>query len=216
MARICNYTFENFKAAIGAGLIIHDCDLKRWTLHAQKEIGQRDFCFQASDRWIQLFKKASRKINKFTTFKTIEDVHLLQERAEIFVNDVKQNIINYDLPNVYNSDQSGFQLEMHSGRTLAFEGEKRVECLVQSITSTTHSYTIQPTVSADGKLLSPLFLVLKEPSGKFGPTVENTLFRPDNVYIEVSKSGKLTSGIIYLEFSINLILLLFTKLNYKF
>ncbi|XP_043275484.1 uncharacterized protein [Venturia canescens] len=82
---------------------------------------------------------------------------------------------------------------MHSGRTLAIEGEKQVQCLVQSVSSTTHSYTIQPTISADGKLLSPLFLVLKEPTGKIGPIVEKTLFRPDNVYIEVSKSGKLTS-----------------------
>ncbi|XP_044594057.1 uncharacterized protein LOC123271728 [Cotesia glomerata] len=197
LARICEYTLQNFKSAIDAGLIVHDCDIKRWALQAQKEIGAEDFRFKASTKWIASFKRAhrivSRKINKFITSKTIEDSKSLKQQAEEFVNNVKQKIKIYELANVYNSDQSGFQLEMHSGRTLAVEGEKQVECLVQSVTSTTHSYTVQPTVSADGNLLSPLFLVLKEPSGKFGPIVETTLFRPHNVYIEASKSGKLTS-----------------------
>lgn len=43
-------------------------------------------------------------------------------------------------------------------------------------------------------MLSPLFLVLKEPSGKFGPIVEQNIFRPENVYVEASKSGKLTTS----------------------
>lgn len=83
---------------------------------------------------------------------------------------------------------------MHSGRTLSVEGEKQIQCLVQSISSTTHSYTIQPLISADGRLLSPLFMVLKERTGEFGPIVEEKLFRPINVYVTASKSGKLTSG----------------------
>ncbi|KAK0177108.1 hypothetical protein PV328_001187 [Microctonus aethiopoides] len=33
----------------------------------------------------------------------------------------------------------------------------------------------------------------QEPTGKFGPQVEASLFRPDNVYVEASKSGKLIS-----------------------
>ncbi|XP_046740448.1 uncharacterized protein LOC124407901 [Diprion similis] len=82
---------------------------------------------------------------------------------------------------------------MHSGRTLANQGSKEIECVVQSISSTTHSYTIQPTISADGKLLSPLYLVLKEIGGDFGPRVEKTLFKPTNVFVSASKSGKLTS-----------------------
>lgn len=98
------------------------------------------------------------------------------------------------MKNIYNSDQSGFQLEIHSGRTLTDEGTKQVECLVQSVSATTHSYTIQPTISAEGKLLSPLLIILKEPSGRLGPIVERTIFRPSNVFISISKSGKATSG----------------------
>ena len=43
VCRICKLTFENFKAAVDAGLIIHDQDLRRWALQAQKEIGSEDF-----------------------------------------------------------------------------------------------------------------------------------------------------------------------------
>ncbi|XP_046611010.1 uncharacterized protein LOC124300723 [Neodiprion virginianus] len=196
LARICGYTFERFKAAVDAGLIVHDSDLKKWAFHAQKEIRHTDFRFKASHTWINSFKAAhrivSRKIHKFITSKTIEDGKVLEQQIQKFVYDVKLNIRTYGLSNTFNA-QSGCQLEMHSGRTLAVKGEKQVQCLVQSVYSTSHSYTIQPTISADGKLLSPRFLVLKEPTGKIGPIVEKTLFRPDNVYIEVSKSGKLTS-----------------------
>lgn len=66
-------------------------------------------------------------------------------------------------------------------------------CTVQAVSATTHSYTIQPTISGDGRLLSPLFIVLKEPTGTFGPRVQETMFRVNNIYVMASKSGKLTS-----------------------
>lgn len=198
ISRICQYTLDNFKAAVESGLIIHDRDIRRWALQAQKEIGYGDIRFKASKNWLIKFKNAHRivprKINKFITRKTLENNLELQTRAEVFVDDVKSCIPSIGIENVYNTDQSGFQLEMHSGRTLAIEGEKQVQCLVQSVSSTTHSYTIQPLISATGELFSPLFLVLKESSGQFGPVVEQNLFRPENVYIQASKSGKLTTG----------------------
>jgi len=36
-------------------------------------------------------------------------------------------------------------------------------------------------------------LALKEASGSFGPRVEETLFKPANIFIAASKSGKLTT-----------------------
>lgn len=202
IARICDFTLRKFKEAVDEGYIVHDQDLRKWALQAQKEIGSEDFRFAASYSWLKRFKKAhrivSRKVNKFITKKTIENADELEKLANDFVIDVKQIAQKIGMQNVYNSDQSGFQLEIHSGRTLATEGEKQIECVVQSISSTTHSYTIQPLISGDGKLLSPLFIVLKEQSGKFGPIVESSLFKPENVYLEASRSGKLTSGNIHI------------------
>lgn len=67
----------------------------------------------------------------------------------------------------YNSDQSGFNLEIRSGRTLAPIGVKHVEVVAQSLASLTHSYTIMPTITATGRLLSPLLIVMKEAGGEF-------------------------------------------------
>lgn len=198
LARISEYTLKNMQAAVDAGFIVHDIDLQKWALQAKKEIGHEDIRFKASRDWLWKFKKShrivSRKINKFVTRKTIEDEQVLRINAENFVNEIKPYIQKYGVENIYNSDQSGFQLEIHSGRTLTIEGTKQVECVVQSVSSTTHSYTIQPTINADGKLLSPLFIVLKEGKGEFGPIVEKNLFRPENVFLTASKSGKITSG----------------------
>jgi len=52
---------------------------------------------------------------------------------------------------------------------------------------------IQPTISADSKLLSLLFIVLKEPTASFGPRVQELMFRERNIFVLRSKSGKLTS-----------------------
>lgn len=198
LAQISEYTLKNMKTALDAGVIIHDIDLQKWALQAQKEIGFNDVRFKASHNWLWNFKKqhriVSRKINKFVTRKTTGEEELLRKNAEKFVADVAPLIKKYGTENVYNSDQSGFHVEIHSARTLATEGEKKVECVVQSVSSITHSYTIQPTISAEGKLLSPLFIVLKETKGEFGPRVEKALFQAENVFVLASKSGKLTSG----------------------
>lgn len=198
--RISEYVLKNLQTAVNAGHIIHDIDLQKWALQAQKEIGHEDVRFKASHHWLWKFKKShrivSRKINKFVTRKTIENEQEIRTKADKFVNEVKSYIEKYGTQNVYNADQSGFQFEIHSGRTLTVEGTKQVECVVESVSSTTHSYTIQPTINAEGKLLSPLFIILKETKGEFGPIVEKNLFRPDNVFLVASKSGKITSGIL--------------------
>lgn len=199
LSQISKITHDKFTAALQARLIIHDVDIRRWALEAQKEIGNLDPVFQASPSWILRFKKShrivSRKITKFITRKALEDSHNIQREAENFVEAVKPLIERFGSENVYNTDQSGFQLEIHSGRSLSDQGVKKVERVVQSVSSTTHSYTIQPTISCDGKLLSPLFIVLQEPSGTFGPRVQENLFRAPNVIVTASKSGKMTSGL---------------------
>ena len=203
LAQISEYVIQNLREAIDAGYILHDRDIRRWALKAYKEQGNDNMVFKASRKWVNNFKKAhrivSRKVTKFVTRTTIEDDEVLKVRATDFVKEVKPLSVRIGPDNIYNSDQSEFQLEIHSGRTLAVQGTKKVECVVQSVFSTTHSYTIQPTITADGRLLSPLFMVLQEANGEFGPIIQKTLFKPTNVYVTASKSGKLTSGNVYFE-----------------
>ena len=192
---VTEYVLIRFKEALNSGNIIHDVDLRRWALQAKDEIEYHSF--KASHWWIWHFKKVhrivSRKITKFITRSTHSDVDELRSTAERFVNEIKPKISVVGQDNVYNADESGFNLEIHSGRSLSAIGTKTVEAVVQSLSSITHSYTIMPTISSNGRLLSPLFLVLKETTGQFGPNVQKTLFRPINVYISASTSGKLTS-----------------------
>ncbi|XP_071050604.1 uncharacterized protein [Onthophagus taurus] len=197
LAEITEFVINQARAAVDNKLPLHDIDIRRWAIQARNEKNLSPQLFKASHSWVQRFKKAnrlvSRKITKFLSQKQIGNVDRVKTLAKDFVKEAKLQIQIYGPENTYNSDQSGFNLEFHSGRTLSDLGVKTVESVVQSVSSTTHSYTIQPVISADGKLLSPLFIVLKEPSGSFGPRVANTMFKADNIYVLASKSGKLTS-----------------------
>ena len=85
-----------------------------------------DARFKASKKWVDKFKRAhritSRKIRKFITRKTSENSQHLTTTAEEFINNFKSVINDIGLENIYNSNQSGFQFEMHSGRPLANHG----------------------------------------------------------------------------------------------
>lgn len=201
LTKISEFTLQNLKNAIDSGYIVHDIDIRKWALQAKKELGFDDVRFKASDTWLYKFKTVhrivSRKINKFVTKKTIEMKESINEECGKFITEVRPYIREFGAENTYNADQSGFQLEIHTGRTLTEKGKETVECVVQSVSSTTHSYTIVPTISAEGKLLSPLFIVLKENKDEFGPIVRQNLFTPNNIYVMASKSGKMTSGISY-------------------
>ena len=197
--RISEYVLNEFRSAVNTGRILHDRDLRRWALKAYNDEGNKNILFKASRSCVHNFKKThhivSRKITKFVTRKTLEDDEKLKTIAQKFVQEVKPLVKEYGPDNVYNSNESGFQLQIHSGRSLACEGQKKVEYVVQSVSSATDSYTLQLTVTANGRLLSPLLIVLKEKDGQSGSTVEKTLLRLTNVYIKASKSGKVTSGI---------------------
>jgi len=133
----------------------------------------------------------SRKISKFINRSSKTNREQLQIACQEFISSVKSFIDLFEIQNIYNADDSRFNLEIHSGRTLTTQGVKTVETVIQSQSAITHNYTIMSTISASGQLLSPLHLVLKETSGSFGPRIEETLFRPANVFIAASKSGKL-------------------------
>jgi hypothetical protein len=75
-------------------------------------------------------------------------------------------------------------------------GKKKIYGVVSSKNATTHSYTLQPSISLDGKVIGPILLCLQELHGKMGENVKKKLFKPKNVVITCSSSGKLTTSLV--------------------
>jgi len=175
-------------------------NIRRWALNARNKLQLSADFFKASEKWIYNFKQrhriVSRKINKFITQKTLRDANKLKIKANNFVEKIKTEMSLVGIEYVFNSDRSGFNLEMHTGRILSFKGQQRIETLTQFTNSMTHSYTIQPLISASSSLLSPLLIILQEKDGKFGPRVESHLFKTDNVLVLASNSGKMTTNLV--------------------
>lgn len=67
----------------------------------------------------------SRKVTKTKTKKELRSKDELQKIAQDFSQSIKEIIrsnANYSEYKIFNADQSGFNLEMHTGRTLSFKG----------------------------------------------------------------------------------------------
>jgi hypothetical protein len=104
--------------------------------------------------------------------------------------------VNFDRTIIVNSDQCGFNYELHSNRTLNFLGEKDIICSVNSLKAISHSYTIQPILNSNGNFIGKCLLVLQEPNGSFGVNVKRSLFQPENLLIQCSNSGKVNTSIL--------------------
>ena len=105
-------------------------------------------------------------MTKFVTKANVAGQEAIENAAIAFQVENVQLVEEYGFSKCFNADQSGFQQEMHSGRSLDFKGTKKVQIIAQSKNSWTHSYTVMPMMSASGKLVGPLYLVLQEPKGK--------------------------------------------------
>lgn len=56
----------------------------------------------------------------------------------------------------------------------------------------THSYTIQPVITMEGKLLPKFVICFQETGGNFGPRVLDGLPDFPNFIIKCTQSGKIT------------------------
>ena len=184
-------------------LPVHNIDLKRWGLRKAREISYSDF--KASDSWLNNFKKqfkiSSRKITKYVTLKHEEDSDILSTVMKTFLNEVNTFITLHRSQLVINTDQSGFEYEIMSSRTLSKVGEKKTLAAIQSSHSTTHSYTIQPTISIAGEIFGPLLICLQETGNSFGPVVQQKMFKAPNIFTLCSTSGKMSKELIRKWFS---------------
>ena len=139
----------------------------------------------------EIISNKKQKNNKIFSHSFVREECNVEEAAGDFLKRTKAALSNYSPSCIYNTDQSGFEREMRSKRTLSFMGEKHIESVAQSISALTHTYTIMPTISMDGHLFPKLFIVLQEPKGILGPLVSQKMFKAENLIVTASKSGKM-------------------------
>ena len=171
-------------------------DIRRWArIQAKNENFDN---FKTSATWLFSFKQrngiTSRKITKFASTRDNIDKMEIRQNAEKFIVDVKRLISKYTLNSVLNADQSSFNYELVSNRTLSFSGEKNTNALVRSSNVISHSYTVMPIITATGELLSPVLICLQETSERF-PKGKST-FSPNHFALTCSQSGKLNGSLI--------------------
>lgn len=123
----------------------------------------------------------------------MSDRESVERNANDFVNDIRQLMNSIPLSAIVNADQSGVLKELHTARTLAATGCRTVECVVQSVSATTHSYTILPMISADGLLGSKLYVVLQEPHGQFP---QQGHFTASNLVVDCHTSHMMTKELM--------------------
>ena len=171
-----------------------------WAIEAARKVKLDDFT--AGRTFVQDFKKAhrisSRRITKFVTLRTRADEPKIIAEAKKFVNEINEVklITPYDDEHVWNTDQSGFNYEIVSRRTLSDNGEKKTFTLVQNMNALTHSYTIQVLISNAGVLAPKLFICFQEKTGAFGPKVaeEFNLNTQPNMVRTSTTSDKMTKN----------------------
>ena len=109
-------------------LPVHDWDFKNWSIEIAEELELEPF--KASKTFITNFKKThkftSRKITKFVTRVDRQNEQEIQANAAEFVQRVNSFRQEYFLSfgSNWNTDQSGFEYEMTSGRTLSIKRKK--------------------------------------------------------------------------------------------
>jgi len=119
----------------------------------------------------------------------------LENSAGEFREKFKISASQFSASHVFNTDQVGFNYEVSDARTLSWKGEKRTWGFGFSPKNkSTHSYTTQPITSLDGGLVPQLYVCLQEKEGKFGPLVQQRLFKSPNLVVTCSTSGKLATG----------------------
>ncbi|OQV11597.1 hypothetical protein BV898_14095 [Hypsibius exemplaris] len=159
------------------------------------EATQKRFIAARNERFKKKMNIVSRKVTKFVT-RSYDDerVDLKVKPDEFLALEAKPYLENRGMAAFGNSDQSGFLRELHSGRSLTFRGERHVPGRIQSQNAMTHSYTIQSTITCDGRMFPQMLLCLQEVGGKFGPQVEKIMFDAPNIHAMASSSGKLTKA----------------------
>ena len=177
---------------------MRNLDLKYMAKKAAKTI---ELDYTPREKWIKNFKNrhkiVSRKVSTFYSKKAYNSRENLNVIIKNFQSKMKSLLPSFSPENVWNADESGFNKEMVLSRTLDYQGVKKVNGIVNSMHSTTHSYTILPLISMAGKLGPTLLVVLQE-NQQPSKNIQNTMFKAPNLKVCWTKSGKMDKKIFEL------------------
>lgn len=184
------------------GHVVRGWMIQQWAVEHARSLGNMNF--RASLSWLNLFKKrdkiVSRKINKVTSRAKEANAEKIESSKFAFLDYFERQRIRFHDRLIFNFDQSGFEYEMSAERTLSWQGERDTMALADQANKATHSYTIQPTVSRDGRMLGKLLICMQEPTGRFGPRtsllVREAEAKFKNVRVFASKSGKMSAALM--------------------
>ena len=97
---------------------------------------------------------------------------------------------------VYNTDQMPVNLETHGHRTLAYKGQKVVEMTVQRRNPTTHSFTVQLVINAEGDIQLPALVCLYEPTPPKSNIIEKEAAPFRRLKVVHSRSGLMNGHLV--------------------
>lgn len=191
-----------FKDARDKRQPVHGRMIQKWARQQAALIGLEDF--SASDSWLTKFKRrhgiVSRKVTIYTSRSEQENQQSISDSIKNFSIAYREASIPFDQAYIWNFDQTGFNYEPSNLRTLSFRGERDTALEINSRNKHTHSYSLQPMISRDGKLFPKLLIVTQETDNHFGPKVGPKVKELEekygNVEVYPTKSGKLTSAIV--------------------
>jgi hypothetical protein len=182
--------------------IVRGWMLRTWAAEKARAIGHNSF--SASVGWLYNIKKRNRIVSRKIT-ERVSRARLRNQEA-IDANVIATRVEFTGIRHMYrdrlilNFDQSQFNYEFMSERTLSFEGERDTLVQIDQANKVTHSYTVMPLVTRDGRAVGKLLIVLQEPGGRLGPRVrpqvEDMERRLGNIFVQASSSGKMSTDLM--------------------
>lgn len=171
---INNEVLKRFKQVRNNRQPVHGRTIQKWARQLANATNLEDF--KASDSWLFRFmrrnKIMSRKVTVYTSRSEEENREAVATSIRKFGETYKSESAPFERDNIFNFDQTGFNYEPTNLRTLSFKGERNTSLIVDSGHKTTHSYSVQPMISRNGKLFPKLLIVTQEVDNSFGPRIE--------------------------------------------
>lgn len=172
--------------------------LRGWAIHRSREIGA-DY-FNASASWLHNFCKNNRIVSRKATEKVsaaqIRSQQNILARRLAFRESYISRSAFYPDSMIWDFDQSPFNYKLKTDRTLSSQSERETIVEIGQMNRITHSYTIQPIKTRDGRLLGKLLICLQGTNGRFGPIVRREVEEIEshfgNIYVMASTSGKMS------------------------